>query len=347
MDSTEFLTYRIIRGHLGYSRGGLYLYIEDPNPEMMYESFEVYNEYYNKAYNNGVYIKEEILEYLYQKDLYSPFDDMELKKLQDEIESLKLDAYKNFINTRQLKNIKFNIRIAESKMSSILKKKAQLDHITCEGVASLAQWSWIIENSTYDKKTNQLYDFSKIKLSEIVSYYEEHTITSSNFRAIARGNHWRPIWNVGKKNGNLFNKPAALFTKDQIALCSYSLMYDNVYESPDSPPDKVIEDDDCLDGWFIEQRKKTDQYKKEKAAEDIIGNKKIANSQEIFIMAGSKEEADYIDSFNDPTAKMIKDQRLKMFSEKGTINSDSEFLDIKMERQMEMNRNLIERSRGK
>ena len=313
----------------------------------MYGSYEVYNEYYNKAYNNGVYIKEEVLEFLYQKDLYSPFDDIELKKLEEEVELLKLDAYKNFINVKQLRSIKFNIRTVEIKIMDILKKKAQLDHITCEGVASLAQWSWIIENSTFEKETDRLYDFQKIKLSEVVSHYQENGISSSYFRAIARGNHWRPIWNAGKKNDNLFNKPASLYTRDQVALCSYSSMYDNVYESHESPPERVIEDDDCLDGWFIDQRKKSDQYKKEKAADSMITNKKIAGSQEVFIMASSKEEADYIDSFNNPRAKAIKDQRMDLLNKKGKINSDSEFLDIQMDRQIELNRSLIERNKGK
>ena len=40
-------------------------------------------------------------------------------------------------------------------------------------------------------------------------------------------------------------------------------MYDNVYESHERPNDKIIEDDDCLDGWFIVQRRKHEKDKNE------------------------------------------------------------------------------------
>jgi hypothetical protein len=38
---------------------------------------------------------------------------------------------------------------------------------------------------------------------------------------------------LGKKTGNLFNKPSSMLTRDQIVLCSYSNMYDSVYENPE------------------------------------------------------------------------------------------------------------------
>jgi len=123
-------------------------------------------------------------------------------------------------------------------------------------------------------------------------------------------------------------------------------MYDSVYESTESPPDKVIEDDDCLDGWFIEQRKKHDRNKLSAEADNLITNKKIANSGEIFVMANSDEEADFVDSLNNAQAKNIKDSRLNQLKKQGEINSDMEFLDMKLNMQMENNRAVMEKAKG-
>ena len=38
--------------------------------------------------------------------------------------------------------------------------------------------------------------------------------------------------------------------------CYMVKVYDNVHESMDAPTDRVIEDDDMLDGWFKVQSRK-------------------------------------------------------------------------------------------
>jgi hypothetical protein len=123
-------------------------------------------------------------------------------------------------------------------------------------------------------------------------------------------------------------------------------MYDSVYESTESPPEKVIEDDDCLDGWFVEQRKKHDRNKLNMEADNLITNKKIANSGEIFVMASSEEEAGFIDSLNDAEGRNIKNSRLNQLKKQGEINSDMEFLDMRLNTQMENNRAIMQKAQG-
>jgi hypothetical protein len=212
-------------------------------------------------------------------------------------------------------------------------------------VASLAQWNWIIERSTYYVETDKSYDWQSISLSTAMGIYEDSVILNEDFRAIARSNGWRPIWNLGKKTGDLFSNPSSMLTRDQIMLASFSSMYDSVYESPESPPDKVIEDDDCLDGWFIDQRKKNEKYKREQEAENIITNKKIANSSEIFIVAQSPEEIGYVDSLNSVQSRQIKKGRMEQMMDKGTIK-DIEFNDVLLDLQMQQNNSIINKAKG-
>ena len=62
MDRKEFSIYRIMKGHLSFRRDGLSLYIKEPDPALLYDSIDIYDHFYDKAYAEGCYIKDEILE---------------------------------------------------------------------------------------------------------------------------------------------------------------------------------------------------------------------------------------------------------------------------------------------
>ena len=168
-----------------------------------------------------------------------------------------------------------------------------------------------------------------------MDFYNSNQISSTEFRLVARSEPWRSMWNIGKKQGNAFGKPACELTKDQISLSSYSSMYDNVYESSEVPDEKVIEDDDCLDGWFIHQRREYDKQKKKKQAEDMIKNPKIANSQEIFLMAKDQEEANKIFDVNHPAVRGIIKDRENTIQNAGRQIKFTELNDIKQDIAME------------
>jgi hypothetical protein len=74
MNRTDFLAYRIMKGHLSYSGDGLSIYIKEPNPDLMFRSIIVYEEYYNKViYNMDDDEEKDIFEeYLKLKKLNSP-----------------------------------------------------------------------------------------------------------------------------------------------------------------------------------------------------------------------------------------------------------------------------------
>lgn len=342
----EFIFLRILKGRLSFRRDDLSLYIKEPDQDMMYRSIEIYEESYDKAYSEGVMLKQEALEFLMEKDMWSPFDDMEMEKIVKENENLKVQAFKNFFRKKELKSIKFLIKKNEEKFAKLSSRKSQFDHLTCEGVASYSRWNWIILNSTY-RQCNTLYNWEDLPLSTIMSFYERSAITSNDFRSVARYDNWRSMWSFGKKTGNIFGKPACELTRDQLTLCSYSTMYDSVYEHPESPNEKIIEDDDCLDGWFIDQKRKNEKMKKEQEANSMISNEKIAKSGEIFVMAGSKEEADSIHSMNSSQSEVNRKNRMELLKQRGEIKSDLEFQDVRRDIEIQKNNALAEHLRRK
>ena len=164
-------------------------------------------------------------------------------------------------------------------------------------------------------------------------------------RAIARKEPWRSMWKHGKES-NLLGKPSSEFTKDQLALCMYSSMYDNVYQSSESPNEKVIEDDDCLDGWFISQRRKYEKDKKKQELEGMITNPKIANSQEVFVVAADQEAAQEIYDLNNPVARATIQQRKEVIDSSDGEISFTKFHDIRQDIAVESHKAAISKMKG-
>ena len=98
--------YRILRGRLRFRRDDLVLIIKEPSQELLYDSFEIYDEAYEKAYFNGVYVKDEIIQVLMEQRLWSPFDDRECDDLEEQIEDLKVTAFRSFYRKKSWLGLK-------------------------------------------------------------------------------------------------------------------------------------------------------------------------------------------------------------------------------------------------
>ena len=311
---------RIIQGRLRIKVGDLVLYIYEPEKDLLEESYEIYEEAKNKAYFAGSFINEEILELLLKNDMWSPFDDRRAEEIVKEIEELKVRALSVFYRKKELAAIKRNIRNLELQQYKLRQKKLQLDHLTCEGAAKFAMQCWLTQNTTFNLD-NTPFDFSKYSISYIMERHQSHTILPETFRKIARSQQWRSMWNSSKKRSDVFGKPSSQLDQNQLNLTSYSMMYDNVYENPEAPKDEIIDDDDCLDGWFIKQRRKIQKEKKQSEIDSMISNKKIANSQEIFLVANSNEEAGEIyDLNNDYSRSIVRDRQRQITSSENGLN---------------------------
>ena len=309
---------RIIQGRLRIRLGGLVLFIYEPTKEILEESYEIYDEAYEKAYFSGSYVEQEIIELLLKYDLWSPLDDRAADDLKEKIDDLKVEAFKNSYSKKTLISIKRNIRNIEGQVSKFLYKKKQLDTISCRGLANFAKQSWVVSQTA--KLEDDSLAYHTIPLPKLMSFYTDNEISQDVYRAIARTDPWRSMWISSVKQGNAFGSASSSLDRHKLALIGYSQMYDNVYENPEAPDQKVVEDDDCLDGWFIDQKRKRDKEKKKREAEKLISNPKIANSQEIFVMAKDGEHAKEIMDLNNPHGKQVINQRNKQIDDTGHIH---------------------------
>jgi hypothetical protein len=322
---------RIIQGRLRIRLGDLVLFIYEPTKEILEESYEIYDAAYEKAYFAGSYVEQEIIELLVSFDLWSPLDDRGAKDLEEKVEDLKVEAFKNSYSKKTLISIKRHIRQVEEQVAKLKYKRRQLDNISCKGLANFAKQSWTIS------QTAKLEDGSLahhvIPLPKLMSFYTDNEISSEVFRKIARTDPWRSMWVSCVKQGNAFGMSSSSLDRHKLALVGYSTMYDNVYENPEAPDQKVIDDDDCLDGWFILQKRQRDKDKKKREADKLLSNPKIANSQEVFLMAKDGDHAKEIMSLNNPHGTQVINQRNKEIDDAGQIHFKN-LSDVKQDRQM-------------
>ena len=110
-------------------------------------------------------------------------------------------------------------------------------------------------------------------------------------------------------------------------------MYERIAEHPEAPPDRVLNDDDALDGWLIIQQRERD--KKQKKSVQLNDNQKDA--QEIYIPANSLEEVQEINSMNEGMAKAIRQSRTKAIREKGEV-AEQNLPDVRKSLKMELAR---------
>ena len=220
----------------------------------------------------------------------------------------------------------------KKEIGKILSRKQTYLSYTLEGYASGLKNEYIICKTLY-KKNKLVFNIknknnkSFIDFNNIVSEIEKHIITTEEYKKIARSSLWRNYWNANKSN-NLFDNVVSRWTDEQRALVSISKMYDNIYEHPECPDDKVIEDDDMLDGWMIFQRRKSEQQKKENKID--AANPNMSKHKEMFLVAKNETEAKEIFDINSSESRRVIKERESFISENKSVN-ESELPDVKRE----------------
>jgi len=346
----EKILNRIIQGRLRIRLGDLVLFVYEPSLEILEESYDIYEEAYEKAYFSGNYVKQEILELLIDSDLWNPLDEKRTDEINEEIENTKVEAFHNFFDSKRLISLKRKLLKQQAELGSLIYKKAQFDHLSCDGLASFARKIWMISKTTKNTDGTN-FDFSNLSIYALLDKYNQNSIDTSEYRRIARTDPWRSMWVASTKREGIFDKVPSEYTTPQLYLCSYSTMYDNVYQSPDAPDDKIIEDDICLDGWFIAQKRKREKEKKQQAADDLLKNPKIANSQEVMLMADNQQKAKDILSLNNDYGRSVIEARNQQIDAM-TKNADGpmnfkDLNDVKMDRQMNATQSGINAVRGR
>lgn len=353
MDQDNILLYlsRILSGSYYFIHNNQKYKLVYPDISVKYQAELHCQEQMQKNRFNDWILDEDIVHYLVGAGIWDYTGDDLLKKIEKQIEDIKIDLFKNFLNPTKIKSLKRSLDNTKRRYDSMYAVRHSFDHLTHQGYASILKNQYILANSIYDDKNCLIFDsndFSKIDLAVIDSITEEigkSSIDIKTFRKIARSDIWRNYWSANKDY--LFDKPAVNWTDEQRTLVVLTKMYDSSYENPDCPPDDVFEDDDIFDGWMIMQRRESEKNKSKNRTEKMIKGKGLDRANEVFIVANSKEEAQAIYDLNDDTNMHIIRERNSVILNSQKELKEAELPDVQRNIVAESNRQFMQSRKGK
>lgn len=320
----EKLVHSIVSGYSRFNK----LKINRPNYSIEYEADIVYEETYNEAILNGLINNDSILDLLYRYELWDLQDEGRFNEIPQLIEDTKLRLYEERLHSETVKSLKVHLNVLRNEYGTLFGRRHSYDSYTAEGVSQFSKLCYMVRSCTF--KGEKLYRFNEETLEEVIYEYQRSTLSEEQLRDIARNEPWGVYWSSLKSGIPIFKEP----NEEQRKIIRISSFYDNLHQSPDCPPNFVIEDDDMLDGYLICTRK---EREKESNSKDIEGSlsDKVANSAEVYVVCENQDDAKKVYDLNGAYAKAVQGAREKIITEKGRVN-EVDLPDVKKKLQMEM-----------
>lgn len=341
---------RIMSGLVRIKYKNSFYLIKRATPEHLYISQEVYEDTFKNAELEGLYNDDELEDFMINNGYWDENKQKLLETLPKEIEEFKYKLFTLTFKSNERKVIREALQIAKNKLMELTYEKNKYVHLSCSGFSNIWRMRYIIGHSLYTLghvpvfNGEEFWQCSTNILDEIINIYNEQKITDVEFRELSRTEPWRSFWSLKKVEGSVFGIPVCSYNEEQKAIVGWSCLYDSIFEHPDCPSDDIINDDDMLDGWMIDQKRQREDRQTKKSGEELINNEKIRNSQEVYLMADTIDDAKKIDKFNDQIAKNIKKRRFDYLKEKGVVN-EIDMPDTKNRLAMEANSKLFESKR--
>lgn len=337
---TEILLYRILIGKTFFYYNDEEYCLVSPSKEIKYKGLILYNNILNEEKYEDWIREENAKRFMIGLGLWDNKTDDVLIGLEKSLDEIKLELYKAFLFPSKQPKLRKTIDQIRRNIAKIYMTKHEFLNHTLEGYANNIKHEYIISKTLYKKnklvfsnnpKNNKT---SYTLFNNLIKEIDKYIVSTEKYKLLARSNVWKSYWNCNKYN-NLFNKPISDMTEEQRALINISRMYDNIYEHPECPDDKIIQDDDMLDGWMIFQKKKRD---KEKKQEVLLGssNNKMKNASEIFMLASQREEAEEILDLNSDENKSLIRGKMNYIQQKGSID-EKDLPDVQMNLRQQIN----------
>jgi hypothetical protein len=266
-----------------------------------------------------------------------------IKEATDNLDKWKLGLYRDFFMEKKRKQIKKEISSIRNKLDNFLTLKHCFDYLTLDGYANMVKTQFITAMSICDinKKPcfmpSDFFDINYSLIDKALRHINEHRLSHETLRELARTEPWRSIFAARKED--VFGISPADMSEDQRIILLYSRMYESISNHPETPPDEIIEDDDALDGWMIENRKNAEREKHKRDVESKLGGKH-KDATEVYLPASSKEEVKRIEDLNDVQAKMTKVQREAVLKKQGKVK-EANLPDVKQELQMQQQQAIL------
>jgi hypothetical protein len=212
---------------------------------------------------------------------------------------------------------------AKKKLDALTARKHANYHLTAEGLAASGRNHFLLgrcvshRGGPLYRDDEEYWADDSDTLDRLAQLSAAGRLGEAEFREVARTEPWRSVWSARKGAAGVFGRPASELSDEQRGLVSYSLLYDSVYEHPECPPDDVVEDDDRLDGWLIEQRRERESRAGKHEAERLSAG--VKDKQEVFLVADCQADAERVMSLNDAVARAAQRERFAAIQKRGVV----------------------------
>ena len=322
--------------------------ISNPKKDQVAMAEMVYLEILNDSRFSDLITREQADQRLAERGIWLPHNNDELKKLNDYLDSQKIELYENLYNDKKKRQLRSKIKSIKNGINKSIIKKYSLDHMTLEAHAENCRSDFLKAICIRSATNEQIYSYNNwgnsdnYILQRFLSFIERNVLTAEDYRDICRSEPFRSTWSIAKTS--CFGVCPSDLSAEQKSLIMYSRMYDNVYENPERPSDEVIEDDDMLDGWFAKLRKDAEKERKQREVDSILNKKGVGKNGkgETFVVSGSVEEANKIRGLNGVNERMKMRQREVAVKQKGSVEEQN-LPDVKLELRSEAMKQMADR----
>lgn len=338
--------HRIVCGYFIVELAGQKYKVVSPNPDILYRADLYYQEVIAENRFDTWASDSDIVKLLISNGEWTAESDENMKKLSGQIDDYKHQAYTAYtqINFPRIKELKSLIQQCRDKESQMKNTRNKYMHLTLEGHAEILRREFILARCIVGYKPDDLYF---LLLNKIQAEVNKQMVGIDDIRKIARTEPWISIWTTSGQN------PFRIFKNkfhndEQRSLVMYTRMYDNVQKHQHCPPPAVINDDDLLDGWLIEQKNNRDNKDNGNKPE----RKGWDKAQEIFKVVDKRnkfvsveEQIKDIENMNSGQSKIIKKQREQTLKKHGVV-ADNRLPDKQKEIAQKLSDNYIQHMRG-
>ncbi len=329
-EDRQKLTNRIIAGYTPVIFHSKIYRIYDPNPIVEHEAnFRVEN-FCKEFLIYDVPTEENVAQIVMDRGIWNETLEKENKALEDDYEKLQTKLRSLEFKSREKRYVDANIKANVARRADLQKQKHALSNNSLEYLLKIERYKYIIFKNTTDDCGVRLWesweDFDNNADNNLVvrliqsCFFSSSLINEKTIRELSRSDPWRLYWRTAVKTGRLFEKPSAEMTDLQRNIVSWSMLYDNVYESSDCPDDEIIKDDDALDAWLEQQNEKRKKDKSTKKANNINVDSKYTD---VGIMIDSPEDAARVYEMNSPEALLGIKRRQEEIQRKGSVEEQN------------------------
>jgi len=319
--------------------------LHPPDSQNKYFAEKIYQEKVDEALEIGISSEEDFVKQLILSKLWSEIEQEHLDSLPKLIEESKIQLYYAYKNFKSREIVNKNLKKHKNSMEELTSKKNLLRRESAEGMAEMYKHKYLACAKTTDAHGNALWGSEGYFIQDgnlinsLFGEYLNNTCSEDVVRELCRNDPWVSLWTAGKNENGVFGKPSSELTDEQRIIISWSRVYDSIQESPESPPDEVIENCDMLDGWLILQGRKRE---KEKQQKQNSGRADKMKGDEVYMFADNESEAQRIFQMNDSDSKAILRNRQKQIekSKKGVP------VDKTLDAQLELHKQAVEKFKG-